>query len=120
MRYLSLFVVLILVSGCSRKDVVPNTCGVKRPLQDLEWLKAKTKGPVVETITQARYQDQTVYVTTASSRGIAGPFITIYSCDGTKLCDFMLVRINNQPDLCEIYSQLTDTKVIFEHNPYTW
>ncbi len=120
MRYLSLFALLVVVTGCNQKDVVPNTCGVKRPLQDLEWLKEKTKGPVVETITQASYQDQTVYVTTSSSRGFAGAIATVYSCDGTELCDFILLQIEQKPELCEIYSQLTDKKVIFEQNPYTW
>ncbi|MDQ1087763.1 hypothetical protein [Siphonobacter sp. SORGH_AS_1065] len=118
MRYLLLILLLGLGLGCNKKDVIPNTCGVKRPLKDLSWLKAKTQA--VESISQARYQDQTVYVTATSSRGIAGALVTIYSCDGTKLCDFMLVRIHNQPGLCEIYSQLTDEKVIFEQNLYNW
>lgn len=120
MRYLSLIILLCVVLGCNRKNVVPNTCGVKRPLKDLEWLKSKTKDSFIETISQARYQDQTVYITTASSRGFAGASVMIYSCDGSKLCSFPLLQIEQKPDLCEIYSQLTDEKVLFEHNPYNW
>ncbi len=114
MRYLYLITLCFWALSCNQNDVVPNTCGVKRPLQDLEWLKTKMQTTTIEQVVQARYQDQTVYMTASCSRCTTIGTIHLYSCDGDLLCQFPA----GLTDSCKVYQQLTDEKVLFDSNSY--
>jgi hypothetical protein len=114
MKYLPL-IALILTLSCRQKDVVPNTCGVKKPLKDLPWLVALTEDKSISmgfTLSQAIYKKQTVYVYVECPNCIAGPNITIFSCDGSKLCSGLLVR---KDDACQaIEDELTNKRVLLK------
>ncbi len=111
MGYVYFIALCLLAPGCHQNDVVPNTCGVKRPLQDLEWLKTKMQTTTVGQVVQARYQDQTVYMTVSCSRCVTIGTVHLYSCDGSLLCQFPA----GLADSCGIYPQLVDKKVLFDN-----
>lgn len=112
------WIVLILLVGllsCQRSEVIPNTCDVKNPLQDLPWLKTLIKDDGLgSAIYQGTYQNQTVFAVYGCGRCFAGPFVTIYRCDQSVICSGLL--LDNSANSCgQIAKSLTDQRTLLEY-----
>ncbi|GAB3021878.1 hypothetical protein [Spirosoma pulveris] len=91
MKWLAL---LLMLGSCRKDQAIPNRCGVNDPLTDLPWLqKLASVGDksLGTTIVQGTYQDQTVYAVSTCGRCFAGPYITVYRCDGFPLCSGLVL-----------------------------
>ena len=85
---------LMLLAACQSGSITPegggkSFCGVANPIQDLPWLKAaiekssgKTDYCTPWSVTQGRYQGQTVYLVSLSGALCCFPPNTIYNCQG--------------------------------------
>ena len=86
---------LMLLAACQSGSITPEgggktpVCGVANPIQDLPWLKAAIEKSSEETdyctpwsVTQGRYQGQTVYLVSLSGALCCFPPNTIYNCQG--------------------------------------
>ncbi|MCX6218462.1 hypothetical protein [Spirosoma sp.] len=81
-----LFLVLLLGS-CRQEQAILSQCGVNDPLTDLPWLqKLASNKDLGISIVQGTYQNQTVYAVSTCGRCFAGPYITVYRCDGSSIC----------------------------------
>jgi hypothetical protein len=89
MKWLALF---LLLGSCHQDQVVPNRCGVTNPLTDLPWLqKLASDTNLGVSIVQGTYQNQTVYAVYSCGRCFAGPYVTVYQCDGSRICSSSLL-----------------------------
>ena len=102
--------------ACDRPEFIPNACGVRNPLKDLPWLADAIAKSSDVSVTQAGYQGQIVYVLSSCGRCFAGPNVTIYRCDGTSICNGMLMYGNPSPACKTVLDTLTDNKVLLEKN----
>lgn len=117
MKHLHIFLLIFLLFGCHRSEVIPNSCGVENPLSDLPWLSSIVQqAPIDLSVTQATYGGRTVYVVSSCGRCFAGPNVTIYQCDGTVLCSGLLLYGNPTPACKTILDSLTDRRILLEKN----
>ena len=86
---------LMLLAACQSGSITPegggkSFCGVANPIQDLPWLKAAIEKSSEETdyctpwsVTQGRYQGQTVYLVSLSGALCCDiPGNSVYDCQG--------------------------------------
>lgn len=91
MKWLAL---LLLLGSCRQDQAISNRCGVTDPLTDLSWLqKVVSNGDksLGLTIVQGTYQNQIVYAVSTCGRCFAGPYITVYRCDGSRICNSLVL-----------------------------
>ena len=109
-----IFLILCVLS-CNRSELIPNGCGVRNPMKELPWLASMAEKPTIDiAISQATYQSQTVYMVSSCGRCFAGSNVAVYQCDGTVLCNGLLLYGNPAPACKSILDALTDSRVLFE------
>ncbi len=110
-------VLMLMFVSCHREEFIPNGCGVNNPLKDLAWLKRlDTNNGTGSSIVQGTYQGQTVYAVYTCERCFAGSSLTLYRCDGSKICSGS--GLHTSPSGCnEVVTGLTNRRTVVEHKP---
>ncbi len=110
-------VLIVLLTSCRQAEFIPNNCGVNNPLRDLSWLKKLDRDDGTgSSIVQGAYQGQTVYAVSSCERCTYGSYLTLYRCDGSKICSGSGLDVS--PGGCnQIISVLTDRRTLVEHKP---
>jgi len=110
-------VLIILLVSCRQEDIIPNTCGVNNPLNDLPWLKKLNHDDHLGfSIVQGVYQGQTVYVVSGCGRCFAGPYMSLYRCDGSLICNG-LVLDTSAKGCSQIVLTVQDRRTLVEYAP---
>ncbi|WP_461125566.1 hypothetical protein [Spirosoma aerophilum] len=108
-------VFLLLLGSCHQEQTIPNRCGVNNPLTDLPWLQKLVSNRdknLGVSIKQGTYQNQTVYAVYTCGRCFAGPFVTVYRCDGSPLCSSLVVDTTSG-GCSQIAKNLSDPQALF-------
>ena len=90
-RSAALFLFIVFISSCVTHDLSElNTCRVVDPINDLEWLQdhirdiSKSSLSHYWYITQATYQDQTVFLIRNCCPN-CGTVLPVFNCEGDRL-----------------------------------
>ncbi|SOD92922.1 hypothetical protein [Spirosoma fluviale] len=107
---------LLLLGSCRQDQAIPNRCGVNDPLTDLPWLQQVASTGVKglgTSIVQGTYQNQTVYAVYNCGRCFAGPYVTIYRCDGSRICSSSLLDTSSG-GCSQIARNLSDKQTLLD------
>ncbi|GAA4469102.1 hypothetical protein GCM10023189_55480 [Nibrella saemangeumensis] len=117
MKQISVTILLLAILSCNREEVIPNTCGVKRPLRDLSWLRtwieASKNVSADVTIYSARYKGQTAFLLDYFYGPDYGE-ATLHRCDGSLICTVKMTIGGPVGDCYTIRDQISEQKKIFE------
>ena len=116
MKTLLISLSIISLLACKNENTLPNTCQVKTPLTDLQWLKdrvAQSANSGNLTVSQAIYQGQTVFTVDLFIGPHIGSYV-IYRCDGSVVCSAGTTIVGQQGDCGSIPQALKNLVVLFE------
>ncbi|ADB39974.1 hypothetical protein [Spirosoma linguale] len=109
MKWLFFF---LLLGSCRQEQAIPNQCGVNNPLTELPWLqKLASNKDLGVSIVQGTYQNQTVYAVYSCGRCFAGPYVSVYRCDGSSICSGLVVD-KSSAGCTEIARNLSDKQTL--------
>lgn len=119
-KVIFLFLTIFLLS-CSNEENQVDSCNVKNPLEDLEWL-AQIKSnfnmianDAVARITQYTYNNALVFLV-EDCVNCSNKQQIVYNCSGTQICKFGgITGENTCPDFLD---NATDKKVLYQNYNY--
>lgn len=113
MKKVIVFFILAASISCHKEQLTPNTCGVKKPFDELAWLPDRINrfgGDI--TVYQALHQGQTIFSIDSFLGADAGVGV-LYRCDGSVICRANVTFGGVVGDCGNIDDQLTDYVVIY-------
>ena len=111
----NIIVLLILLAGlsCHKEELTPDTCRVKKPLDELAWLPDSINrygGDI--TVYQGLYEGQTVF-NISSFLGADAASGVLHQCNGSVICKSYVTIGGVVGDCGNISDQLTDQVIIY-------